>query len=316
MKKALLWIAAVVVVGGLVFVGLRGCTAMPWNRTTSSSGAVSVTITRDFGRVLLKRGTARPGSGGTAMDATKAVADVKTDYGSGFVSEIYSLKSNSGGVRKDWFYYVNGVLSGVGADQMRVKAGDKVWWDYHQWNGGSYAPEAVGAYPAPFSRGYPGGGGTTTIVYGTGAESVAREVGTFLQKSGATVSYSSDVGSLKPGHAPAMAFLSFEEAMRTGWVSSIMKDGGGTGAFVTFEGGKLVPLDASGKEAPTGNAITAAIVSTGSGMGDGSSTWLVLCDGQKGLEQAAGMLLSEASQLKNKIGVAVDSSGAIYPLPR
>jgi hypothetical protein len=51
-------------------------------------------------------------------------------------------------------------------------------------------------------------------------------------------------------------------------------------------------------------------------MGDGSSTWLVLCDGQKGLEQAAGMLLSEASQLKNKIGVAVDSSGAIYPLPR
>lgn len=315
MKKALLWVAAVLVVGGLVFVGLRGCTVMPWNRT-SASGTVSVSITRDFGRVSLKQGTAKPGPGGTAMDATKAVADVKTEYGGGFISEIYSLKSNSGGVRKDWFYYVNGVLSGVGADQMRVKAGDSVWWDYHQWNGGSYAPEAVGAYPAPFSRGYAGAAKTSSIVYGAGGESLARQVASFLQKKGARVRLSPDVNGFTPGDAPAMAFLSFEEASRTAWVSSILEEAGNSGAFVTFDGGKLVPLDVSGKEAPTAAPLTAAIVSTGSGMGDGSPTWLVLYDGGKGLEQAAGMLLSEASQLKNKIGVAVDSSGAIYPLPR
>ena len=316
MKKVLLWVAAIVVVGGLVFVGLRGCTAMPWNRKTSASGTVSVSITRDFGRVVLKQGTARPGQGWTAMDATKAVADVQTEYGGGFISGIAGLKSSSGGVRKDWFYYVNGVLSGVGADQMRVRASDRIWWDYHQWNGGSYAPEAVGAYPAPFSLGYPGGGNTSTIVYGTGMESVAREVGAFLRKNGASLRFSGQAGSFRPGEAPAMVFLSFEEAQRTAWVSAIMKDAGNTGAFVTFDGGKLVPLDVSGKEAPTGTALTAAIVSTGSGMGDGAPTWLVLCEGRRGLDQAAGMLLSEASQLKMKIGVAVDSSGGIYPLPR
>jgi hypothetical protein len=88
------------------------------------------------------------------------------------------------------------------------------------------------------------------------------------------------------------------------------------GAFLALDGGTLIPLNAAGSRTPANERVTAAIVCTGSGMGDGAPVWLVICDGAEGARQAGRLLTSEPKSLRMKVGVAVDSKGEVLALPR
>ena len=60
--------------------------------------------------------------------------EVETRYGGGFVQEIDGVGGGrAGGRRVDWFYYVNGIEAATGAAERRVSAGDRIWWDHHDW---------------------------------------------------------------------------------------------------------------------------------------------------------------------------------------
>jgi hypothetical protein len=317
-NRALVYAAVAVFAAGAVLIGLRGCTVMPWNSSAKTEGTVSVSITRDFGREIVRTGRVSARGGESVLDVLQKVASVETDYGGGFVSAIDGTRSSTGaGVRKDWFYYVNGVMSGVGAGEFRVLAGDVVWWDYHQWNGGGYIPAVVGAYPAPFTRGYSRDEQQTTLISGSGMNGLAREVGEFLRKGGADVVFSAGVprsGSEATG--PTIAILSVKEASDTKWAVDALERPGRSGALVALEGGGLAALDSAGRVSPTDAVIVAAVVCVGSGMGDASPVWLVLCDGQAGDRQARRVLVSHPGLLGLKAGVAVDSNGRLYALPR
>ena len=53
----------------------------------------------------------------------------------------------------DWFFYVNGVESPVGAaDYARCSGGERVWWDYRDWTAAMRVPAVVGSWPQPFAR--------------------------------------------------------------------------------------------------------------------------------------------------------------------
>jgi hypothetical protein len=314
LKKVGIWTACIVVAGGIVFAGLRGCTAMPWNSHTTASGSATISITRDYGREVIRRVDVRPDKGESIMEALQSVARVETEYGGGFVSSVEGLAATGGSARKDWFYYVNGTMPGVGAGEMVLRPGDSAWWDYHQWRGDDFAPAAVGAYPAPFSRGYGTSAQRGTVVYGEGMEAAAREVGAFLRRSGARLDYSARPASFERGSRPAMLFLTFEEAQRSPCVKELLT--GDRGAFVVFEGGRLVSLDPGGKPAATQGPLTCAVVSTAAGMGDASPVWFVLCEGTGGVGQALSLLTSGRAGLQNSIGIAVDSTGKVYQVPR
>jgi len=316
MKKALIYAAVFIVVAGGLFVGLRGCTFMPWNKETSGAGTASVAITRDYGHVLMKTGQVKLKDGESAMEMVQQVAKVDTEYGGGFVSAIDGIASTTAsGGKEDWFYYVNGVLSEVGSAQSAVKPGDMIWWDFHAWNGGDFVPAVVGAWPRPFTQGY-SSKDRSTLLFGAGMEGLAHDVGVYLADSGAKVSFSSKVRSLKNGGTgPVLAFLTLEEAAGTPWVADLLKRPGKSGAFVSIEGGKLVTLDATGKPAPV-DGVQAAVISTGTGMGDSSPVWLVLCDGEAGMAQARRLLINEPKGLSLKAAAAVDSNSRVYALPR
>ena len=314
-KKALIIVVCLLAAAGLVFVGLRGCTLMPWNKA-AASGEARVSITRDFGRESIKDRNVRVKAGQSAMEVLKRVADVHTEYGGGFVASIEGLASVTGsGQNRDWFYYINGILAGTGAGSYDVKAGDRIWWDYHPWNRESMGSGVVGAYPMPFSRGSTEKKLRSRLIYGAGMEGTAREAGAFLGKSGASLEYSGAVGGFKKGGGPAIVFLTTAEAQRTPWVADLLKAGSRSGAFIVLEGGRLVALDSTGKPAPGGAELTAAVVSTGSGIGDTSPVWLALSSGGEGTAQLS-RLLTSGGRLDGRFGAAVEAGGQVLSLPR
>ena len=83
--------------------------------------------------------------------------DVKTRYGGGFVQAIDGLAGgHEGGRPVDWFIYVNGVESEVGAADVQLHDGDRIWWDRHDWGATPHIPAVVGSFPEPFAHGADG----------------------------------------------------------------------------------------------------------------------------------------------------------------
>lgn len=313
-KRTVIITVVVLVIAGGVFIGLRGCTVMPWNKKAAGSGMVSISITRDLGSQVIKTGQVKPATGETDMDLLKRIADVKTEYGGGFVSSIEGIASTQGQGRKDWFYYVNGVLSGQGAGQFQARPGDAVWWDYHAWNNDSFIASVVGSYPQPFVRGYSAEKLPSTVVFGAGMESLARDVGAYLAKNGATVTYSSQARSFKRTKGPSIVFLDVKEAAGLQWVADLVSRPGK--ALVSLEGGKLAALDATGKPPANGSPLQAAVLSTGTGMGDASPVWIVVCDGAAGAAAARRVLVSDPASLALKVGAAIGPDGQVNAVGR
>jgi hypothetical protein len=82
---------------------------------------------------------------------------VATRYGGGFVQSIDGLEAQEGfGRSRDWFFYVDGVESPVGAADYSLRGGESVWWDYRDWSAALSVPAVVGSWPQPFSGGYDG----------------------------------------------------------------------------------------------------------------------------------------------------------------
>jgi hypothetical protein len=115
-------------------------------------------VTKDFGSQGVVQ-TDQPKAGGsdTVMRLLQRNAPkVVTRYGGNFVQ---SIDGTSGGRRDgrpyDWFFYVNGIESDEGATAVRVRQGDQVWWDHHDWSAGEVTA-VVGAFPEPFLHGIDG----------------------------------------------------------------------------------------------------------------------------------------------------------------
>jgi hypothetical protein len=123
-----------------------------------SGGSVTVTVSSDFGRDRLaptSRQTARAGE--TVMRLLQRSFDVTTRFGGNFVQEIDGVSGGrEDGRRVDWFYYVNGIESSMGAGERKLFPGDRVWWDHHDWETAMRVPAVVGAFPEPFRSGQDG----------------------------------------------------------------------------------------------------------------------------------------------------------------
>ena len=84
-------------------------------------------------------------------------AEITTRYGGGFVQSIDGLEAEERvGRSSDWFFYVNGVESPVGAADYPLHGGEAIWWDYRDWSAAMRVPAVVGSWPQPFLGGYDG----------------------------------------------------------------------------------------------------------------------------------------------------------------
>ena len=99
-----------------------GCGLGPGEEQASEG---SLTVTRDFGAEPLGRKHGRPAcsDSDTVMRLLQRDFEVETRYGGNFVQEIDGVAGGrEGGRRVDWFYYVNGIESGVGRGRAAVAA--------------------------------------------------------------------------------------------------------------------------------------------------------------------------------------------------
>lgn len=135
-------------------VAAGGCGVGPGE---ASEGEASLTVTRDFGAERLTTGTLEdPTPSDNVVRFLDENAEIETDYGDNFVSSIDGIEGSTVGGEDDWFFYVNGVWSDIGAGEARVRPGDRIWWDYRPSVVAYRVSAVVGSWPEPFVHGFDG----------------------------------------------------------------------------------------------------------------------------------------------------------------
>jgi hypothetical protein len=270
-----------------------------------SIGDVQLTVTRDYGSRTLLHETERDApESENAMRVLDRNVDVSTRYGGRFVQSIDDLSGGtSGGRRYDWFFYVNGVESPIGATDYDLHGGDRVWWDYRDWTAAMRVPAVVGSFPEPFAHGYEGAK-RRFAVRCDGVEA-ACELAT------ARIDAAAPQGGEGP---PIRVLVGTWGRLRGDGAAAQIEDGpASSGVFADFvrSGGswRLQPLDATG--APSGPTLDAGLIAA-TRLGEDPPTWLVTGPDPAATEAAARAL--DATDLRDRYAVAVDGR-RVRPLP-
>ena len=174
-------IAAILVITCLFIVILFGC-----QPKSSEETAVRVIVTQDFGNELVLDESVIISDSVNALDALHEVATVETKYGGGFVEAINGIRSQYSGskVKRDWFFYVNGISANVGGLSYKLCNGDIEHWDFHDWRLRAFVPAIIGDFPQPFLGGYRGKVSPTIIVYDKDFQNAAQDLMNELEKLG------------------------------------------------------------------------------------------------------------------------------------
>src|SRR5215213_1808222 len=120
-------------------------------------GSVELTVTREFGSVPIVASSVEASESDTVMRVLEGEAEIETRYGGGFVKGIEGVEEDRrGGLPYDWFFFVDGVESPIGAADYALRGGERIWWDYRNWEATNRVAAVVGSWPAPFTDGYEG----------------------------------------------------------------------------------------------------------------------------------------------------------------
>jgi Domain of unknown function (DUF4430) len=282
----------------------------------SSEGTAQLTVTRDYGSERLVEGTVDdPPASETVLRFLDREAGITTRYGGGFVESIDGVEGSASGDRSwDWFYYVNGIESSVGAADARVYGGDRVWWDYREWTAAMRVPAVVGSWPEPFAHGSEGKRFPTRIDCLADDEDCTA-VADRLEQAGIAAAIGAEAARVE-GELLRVVVGPWE-AVRGDAAAAQIEDGPATsGVFGDFEtdptgGYELVALDPRGREVDRlgeGTGLVAAVRE-----GEEQPTWVVTGTDDEGV--AAAVELLDEDSLRDRYAVAVESGGEQVALP-
>lgn len=273
-------------------------------------GAVDLTVTRDYGaEPLLHRQLDDLTESDTVMRALEGSAEITTRYGGGFVQSIEGLEAQeSVSGSRDWLYYVNGVEATVGAADYRLRGGEAVWWDYHDWSAvAAGAPAVVGSWPQPFLGGYDGKRHPVAIECLGGGEACGA-VREKLESAGVTVAASSPDDAIRVLVGPWAR-------VREDPAAAQIEDGPrASGVFADFQsrgGGYVLRGFGEDGEVESAFGATAGLVAATRRF-DAPPVWVVSGPAAAGVLAAADLL--DAADLRDRYAVAVEA-GERTPLP-
>lgn len=281
------WIGVLLAI--VTIVAASGCERV----SERDGGAAHQLVTTGFGARVLVDEAARDGE--SVLDALRAAAPVETAFGGGFVSRIGDVRSDPGG-RRDWFYYVNGVSAGRGADQQTLRPGDAVWWDHRPWGGLLDAWAVVGSWPEPFVHGYPSA---------PAAVEADAPLDAALLAAGAPVSTAPSSWRVRVG---ADADL----RARDGAWRRAMADPEAAGLTVRFadDGIDALGPDGSSWRRVTGGRAVAAAVLTRATPDDGGVLMVVAGVDAAAARAAASRIARDPEVLQARYAVVFDAAGA------
>jgi len=288
---------------------LAGCGLGPG----STPKNVTLTVTNDFGaHVVQEAGTPSLSGSETVMQLLQRNDRITTRYGGGFVESIGGLSGNdTSGQPIDWFYYVNGVEAAVGAAATNLHAGDRVWWDRHDWSVTDDVPAVVGSFPEPFVNGIGGKRYPVTIYCAVPSGAACHTVGNRLAAFGVTVTF----GALGTDEPDTLRVLVGTYAqLRVDPAAVYLEEGtqtSGVYAHIPADGASIALLDPQGRVVRTlgaGSGLVAADV-----IPHEVPTWLVIGTNAAGVGAAANAF--DAATLRNRFAVAVAPGGTVIPIP-
>jgi hypothetical protein len=285
-------------------------------------GDVGLTVTREFGAVPVLDTSVAANESDTVMRVLEGEAEVETRYGGGFVHSIDGVAEGShGGDPYDWFFYVDGVESPIGAAEYDVEGGERIWWDYHDWAETNHVPAVVGSWPAPFADGI-GGAPHPVVVECEGGGEACGETRSALEREGVNVAAGAPDDAIRilvgpwarvredpparlieAGPAESGVFADLQSGVRP--FHGI--DGERTNADVVYE---LLALDEAGRVARD-LGPEAGLVAATSRYG-GLPVWVVTGGTSTAVRAAAEALDTE--HLRDRFAVAIED-GKTIPLP-
>jgi len=287
-------------------------------------GAVELTVTREFGAEPMLERSVSAKESDTVMRVLEGEAEIETRYGGGFVHAIEGVaESRRGGDPYDWFFYVDGVESQIGAAEYELEGGERIWWDYHDWSTTNHVPAVVGSWPAPFAAGV--GGKRYPVVVecaeGLRGSFVAYSATKEPQNGGACdltlralEREGVEVASGEPEKAIRVLVGPWQR-VRTDPTAKLIEAGPAeSGVFADFEatgdGYEVVALDEGGESARR-LGPDAGLVAATSRYG-GPPVWLVTGGTAAAVRAAAEAL--DAAHLRDHYAVAIED-GKTTPLP-
>jgi hypothetical protein len=300
--------------GLLCAVAAAGCGFGPGS---SSDGDATLTVTRDFGAErLVDAKLSDPPESETVMRFLDGEADVETRYGGGFVQSIDGLEGGERGDQAfDWFFYVNGIESPIGAAEARVYGGDRVWWDYREWTGAMRVPAVVGSWPDPFVHGSEGKAFPVRIDC-LAEEDDCSAVADRLEAEGVPASISTERAKL--GEELLRVVVGPWEEVRQDRAAAQIEDGpASSGVFADIEQAPtgdydLVALDPSGQEVTRGRVASGSGLVAAVRLGEEQPTWVVTGTDEAGVDAAIELL--DTDSLRDRYAVGVDPRGE-FALP-
>jgi hypothetical protein len=276
-----------------------------------SEGEAGLVVTRDYGAGDVLEATIEdPARSDTVIRVLDREAEITTRYGGGFVQSIEGIAGGSeGGRSHDWFFYVNGIESPVGAAEVGVEPGDRIWWDHHDWTDVMRVPAVVGSFPQPFEAAARERDAPIEVGCAA-APSVCESVREVLEDEGvgAETVPAREAG---PGARPRV-LVGGLRALAGDRVADLLDEGperSGVFARPTRGGTEIELLDESGEARDRGAfGLIAATASGGE-----APTWLVTGSDADIVAEAARLL--GGALLHNRFALALNEGGETIPLP-
>jgi hypothetical protein len=296
-------------VAGLLALPASGCGLGPG---TAPAGT-RLTLTEDFGaRAQAELPTPRTGAGDTVMRLLQRNAKVTTRYGGGFVQSIAGVAGGRRAGRPyDWFFYVNGVESEKGAASVKVREGDRVWWDRHDWGLTMRVPAVVGSFPEPLRHGRDGKRLPVRVECIDPQGEACRTVRDRLTAAG-VVAAGGGLQTSQTAHTLRVLVGPYATLRADDAAGRLERGPRASGVYArpARDGRSVSMLDATGRVTRTLGAGTGLIGATR--VRDGQPVWLITGTDDRGVLDAARAL--EESALKDRFALAVsDGRGVALP---
>jgi Domain of unknown function (DUF4430) len=291
----------------LAAFAIAGCGLGPGDEV----GSVDLTVTKEFGAEGVLEDSVKANESDTVMRVLEGSAPIETRYGGGYVKSIEGISETSrGGDPYDWFFFVDGVESPVGAAEYPLQGGERIWWDFRDWKETDHVPAVVGSWPAPFVGGYEGEPHPVAVECEGGGvvEGACEDVESALEGEGVKLAKGSPGGAIRVLVGPWAE-------VRADTAAAQIEDGpASSGVYARFEqrggGYTLVGLDSGGDVAKRFGAGTGLVAATR--HLEGAPVWVVTGATEAAVQAAAGAL--DAEDLRDHYAVASEG-GQVVPLP-
>jgi len=293
-----------------ILAAFAGCGLGPGG--VRGGDGVTLRVTRDFGERLLsseRRGSIREDQ--TVMRLLRSTNEVKTRYGGNFVQAIDGIAGGGAGGAEDWFYFVNGLLAGVGAAEYELSPGDVVQWDYRDYRAAMDVRAIVGAFPEPFLHGQDGKRFPTRVECEDARSDPCESVKAALVDEGVPATGAA-LGAAGTRNVARVVVGRWEKARELVTARVLEEDPDRSGVFARYDSGgeELELLDERGEIVRTAGPETGLIAALR--PTDTTLLWLVTGGDEAAVERAAAAF--DVESLRDAFAVAV-GPGGVEALP-